>query len=138
FGVATAPCANLPAADASATASGFVLGAGPYYAIGLLDDFTADAAPALPPGALTSLSFVDGSPTSPPSAQLQSAANVYVVTLAKPALAQRDATARHRRHEHAAPPGRRDGLAVDVRDASIHATCFILTRAVGSVASTSA
>ncbi len=79
FGLATAPCANLAAADASVTATGFVFGAGPYYAIGILDDFTADAAPALPPGALTSLSLVDGSLSSPPSAQLQYAASAYVV-----------------------------------------------------------
>jgi hypothetical protein len=79
FGLATAPCANLAAADATATANGFVFGSGPYYAVGVLDDFTADAAPALPPGALTSLSLVDGSVTSPPSARLQYAAGAYSV-----------------------------------------------------------
>jgi hypothetical protein len=79
FGVATAPCANLAGADATATANGFVFGSGPYYAVGILDDFTADAASALEPGALTSLSYVDGSIVSPPSAQLQYAPGAYVV-----------------------------------------------------------
>lgn len=79
FGFATAPCANLAAADASAAARGFVFGAGPYYAVGLLDDFSADASPGLSPGAMTSLALVDGSLTSPASAQLQYAAGSYVV-----------------------------------------------------------
>jgi hypothetical protein len=79
FGIATNPCANLAASDASVTATGFVLGAGPYYAVGVLDDFTADGSPGLPPGALTSLSYVDGSLTSPSSAQVQYAAGDYAV-----------------------------------------------------------
>jgi hypothetical protein len=77
FGIATAPCANL--ADAAAVANGFVFGSGPYYAVGFLDDFSADAASLLSPGSLTSLSYVDGALTSPPSAQLQYAAAAYVV-----------------------------------------------------------
>jgi hypothetical protein len=79
FGIAQAPCANLAAADAAVAANGFVFGPGPYYSVGVLDDFGADASPGLGPGALTSLSYVDGSLTSPPSAQLQYAAGAYVV-----------------------------------------------------------
>jgi hypothetical protein len=77
FGFASAACANLGAADASAPATGFVLGAGPYYAIGVLDDFGDGG--GLPPGALTSLELLDGSITSPASARLQYAASAYVV-----------------------------------------------------------
>jgi hypothetical protein len=82
FGLATSPCANLAAADASVVANGFVLGAGPYYAVGVLDDYAADSGLDLAPGSLTSLAFVDGSLTSPPSAELQYAAGAYAVTQA--------------------------------------------------------
>jgi hypothetical protein len=79
FGAATAPCANLAAADASAAANGFVFGAGPYYAVGVLDDFEADASISLPPGALTSLAMIDGSLASPPSTRLEYAPRAYVI-----------------------------------------------------------
>ncbi len=80
FGVASNPCVNLAADDASALVTGFVLGSGPYYAFGVLDDFVADAALALPPGALTSLAQVDGSIVNPSSSQVQYAPGAYVVT----------------------------------------------------------
>jgi hypothetical protein len=79
FGAATGPCANLAAADASAAANGFVFGTGPYYAVGVLDDFEADASVSLPPGALSSLAMIDGSLASPPSARLEYAPRAYVV-----------------------------------------------------------
>jgi len=79
FGAATNPCANLAAADASAIANGFVFGSGPYYALGVLDDFQVDASLSLPPGALSSLAMVDGAVVSPPSARFQYAPGAYVV-----------------------------------------------------------
>jgi hypothetical protein len=82
FGLATNPCANLAAADAAVIANGFVLGPGPYYAVGVLDDFAADAGFGLAPGSMTSLAFLDGSLTSPPAAQLQYAAGAYAVNQA--------------------------------------------------------
>jgi hypothetical protein len=79
FGIATAPCANLAAADAAAAVNGFVLGPGPYYSAAVLDDFANDASLSLPPGALTSLAFVDGGLTNSPAARLQYAASAYAV-----------------------------------------------------------
>jgi hypothetical protein len=79
FGAATSPCANLAMADASAVANGFVFGSGPYYAVGVLDDFDEDASVSLPPGALSSLSLVDGAVTAPPSTLLQYGPRDYVV-----------------------------------------------------------
>ena len=64
LGAASVPCANLAAADASVTAHGFVLGAGPYYALGVLDDFAPEGGSILPPGAITSLSMSNTVPGS--------------------------------------------------------------------------
>ena len=77
FGAATASCANL--ADAAAVAAnGFVLGAGPYDTLAVLDDFGLDA--GLAPGALTSLVPTDGGYVNPASARLAYPASAYVVT----------------------------------------------------------
>jgi hypothetical protein len=68
FGIATSSCARVDGANTALT-TGFVIGKGPYYVVGLLDDFgTADAGVSLAPGALTSLVVVDGGALQIPSA----------------------------------------------------------------------
>jgi hypothetical protein len=85
FGVGRSACASL--ADAStATVEGFVLGAGPYYVTGWLDDFgTWDGGGVLPPGDLVALEVgADGGPQIPAADQVTYAPTAYSVSKALP------------------------------------------------------
>jgi hypothetical protein len=60
FGLANNACARVDGTN-TAQVPGFVIGTGPYFIAGVLDDFgLADSGVSLPPGALTSLQAADG------------------------------------------------------------------------------
>ncbi|HEY5240143.1 MAG TPA: hypothetical protein VIJ22_01705 [Polyangiaceae bacterium] len=80
FGIGQNPCARVDGTN-MATISGFVIGAGPYYVAGILDDFgLADGGVALPPGALVSLQSENGGLQIPTADQLTYAPTAYRVS----------------------------------------------------------
>jgi hypothetical protein len=80
FGVGQSACSNVSGND-QAQVSGFVIGAGPYYVAGVVDDFgLADGGVSLPPGALTSLAYSGGAFQIPSADQLTYAPTAYRVS----------------------------------------------------------
>ena len=80
FGLGQAACAHVDGAN-TAQVSGFVIGAGPYYVAGVLDDFgLADGGVSLPPGALTSLQVTSAGPEIPAADRLTYAPTAYRVS----------------------------------------------------------
>jgi hypothetical protein len=70
FGAGQSPCARVDGTN-QAQVRGFVIGAGPYSVVGVLDDFgTGDGGAGLPPGALTSLQPANGTFVIPAADQL--------------------------------------------------------------------
>jgi hypothetical protein len=70
-------CADLSAAQV-AVAQGFVLGQGPYWLGGFLDDF-GSGGDGLAPGSMTSADSLDGGITLPAANQIAFAADAYAV-----------------------------------------------------------
>jgi len=80
FGLANNPCVRVDGTN-TGLVTGFVIGKGPYYVIGVLDDFgTGDAGVSLPPGALVSVVPTDAGLQIPASDQMTYAANAYRVS----------------------------------------------------------
>ena len=80
FGVGQNACSRVDGTNQTQV-SGFVVGAGPYYVAGILDDFgLADGGVSLPPGALVSLQEANGTFQIPPADQLTYAPTAYRVT----------------------------------------------------------
>jgi hypothetical protein len=80
FGAGQSTCARVDGTN-MAQVSGFVIGTGPYYVAGILDDFgLADGGIALPPGALVSLQQTNGTLQIPAADQLTYPPTAYRVT----------------------------------------------------------
>jgi hypothetical protein len=80
FGVGQNPCARVDGTNV-ALVSGFVIGTGPYYVAGVLDDFgTGDGGVDLPPGSLVSLQLANGGLQIPAADQLTYPATAYQIT----------------------------------------------------------
>jgi len=80
FGAGQNGCARVDGTN-EAKVSGFVVGTGPYYVAGILDDFgLANGGIALPPGALVSLQQANGTLQIPPADQLTYAPTAYRVS----------------------------------------------------------
>ena len=80
FGIGENPCARVDGNN-MAQVTGFVIGAGPYYVAGVLDDFgLADGGVALPPGALVSLQSENGGLQIPAAGQLTYPPTTYRVS----------------------------------------------------------
>jgi hypothetical protein len=78
FGTAMNPCGDVSGASA-AVASGWVIGPGPYYLAGWLDDFDRGGS-GIPSGALTSLSFAGGAPELPAANRVLYAPSAYSIS----------------------------------------------------------
>lgn len=80
FGLASSACARVDGAN-SAEVTGFVIGKGPYYVVGILDDFgLADGGVSLAPGALVSLDVTDAGLAIPTADLMTYPANAYRVS----------------------------------------------------------
>ena len=80
FGLATSPCARVDGSN-SAQLTGFVIGKGPYYVVGQLDDFgLGDGGVSLPPGALDSLELAGAGYEIPAADQMTYAPTAYQVS----------------------------------------------------------
>ncbi len=80
FGLATNPCASVDGND-TAQATGFVVGKGPYYVVGQLDDFgLGDGGISLPPGSLVSLELGGAGYEIPSADRMTYAPTAYQVS----------------------------------------------------------
>lgn len=78
FGTAMNPCGDISGASA-AVVNGWVIGPGPYYLAGWLDDFDRGGS-GIPGGSLTSLSFVGGTPELPAANRVLYAPTAYSIS----------------------------------------------------------
>jgi hypothetical protein len=80
FGLGTSPCARVDGTN-TAEVTGFVIGKGPYYVVGIVDDFgLGDAGVSLPPGALVSLDVTDAGLQIPAADLMTYPATAYRVS----------------------------------------------------------
>jgi hypothetical protein len=80
FGLGNSACARVDGTN-QAQVSGFVVGKGPYYVLGALDDFgLADGGGGIPPGSLVSLELAGGGYQIPAANLLTYPANAYRVS----------------------------------------------------------
>jgi hypothetical protein len=80
FGVGQNACSRVDGTNQTQV-SGFVIGSGPYYVAGILDDFgLADGGVTLPPGGLVSLQQTNGTFQIPAADQLTYPATAYRVS----------------------------------------------------------